>query len=433
MKPESSEDSISQLERTVRDLNYLHRVSQKVSEVKEIDKLLNEIMESCKEVTNAEASSLLIYDEKENILYFEVALGEKGGEVKKITCNIGEGIAGWVAENREALLVPDCYADKRFNPDYDRQTGFKTRNMLCVPMIKDDRLIGVIQVINKKDGTQFTQSDLNLFQILATQCGISIENARLMEMQIRQKALERELETARAIQNNLLPEKLPEVSGADVAFGLKSAKEVGGDYYNIYRIDDENFLFFICDVSGKSISAALIVSTVCSCFLTLLRDNTAMPGPAEIVRTLNRVLVESTTDEKFATAWFGLYNTSSRRLTSINAGHNSTFLFRDGILHSELKKGGMFLGIFDGQYESEEVALEAGDSLVCFTDGISEALSLTGDFYGEERLIKVFERLKDSDAEESLSCIFSDVADFTSGAEQSDDITCGVIKIVRNY
>ncbi len=430
MEKHDTQDIVNQLERTIRDLNYLHQISQKISAIHEIDVLLKEIMESCKEITNAEASSLLIYDEKENILYFEVALGEKGGDVKKIICKMGEGIAGWVAQNRKALLVPDCYADERFNPDYDRQTGFKTRNMICVPMIRDDKLIGIIQVINKKDSGGFTQSDLNLFQILAAQCAISIENAKLTEMQVRQKALERELEMARAIQENLLPEKLPIVAGADVAFSLKSAKEVGGDYYNVYKIDEENYLFFVCDVSGKSISAALIVSTVCSCFLTMLRDNSSKSDLCQIASTLNKVLIESTTDEKFATAWFGLYNTKTGMLNSINAGHNSTFVFRNGALHTELKKGGMFLGIFESPYEFECIELVKGDAVVCFTDGISEALSKSGEFYGEEKLVRVVERLHDEKSETILAQIFKDVSEFALDAEQSDDITCGVIKII---
>jgi sigma-B regulation protein RsbU (phosphoserine phosphatase) len=422
-------NQIEQLEGMVQELNYLHQMSQRISEKKDIDVLLHEIMDSCKEITNAEASSLLIYDEKENNLYFEVALGTGGEAVKKITCNMGEGIAGWVAQNREPLLVPDCYADERFNPAFDKQSGFRTKSMLCVPMLKDEKLVGVIQVINKKDGKQFTGRDQNLFQILASQCGISIENARLTEVQIKQKALEKELEMARMIQENLLPDTLPDLDDLDLAFRLKSAKEVGGDYFNVYRLDDDHTLFFICDVSGKSISAALIVSTICSCMMTYQKVRSGETDLKDIVTALNRVLIESTTDEKFATAWFGLYHHSSKKLTSINAGHNNTFIFREGALFKELNAGGMFLGLVDVPFDSEVIELHSGDVFICFTDGVSEAMSKDGGFYGEERLIEQVKESYSLSAVEILSSIFNDVFEFTSGAEQSDDITCGVVKV----
>ena len=422
-------NQIEQLEGMVQELNYLHQVSQRISEKKDIDVLLHEIMESCKEVTNAEASSLLIYDEEEDNLYFEVALGTGGEAVKKIICNMGEGIAGWVALNRQPLLVPDCYADERFNPDFDKQTGFVTRSMLCVPMLKDEKLVGVIQVINKKNGKPFTERDQNLFQILASQCGISIENARLTEVQIKQKAIEKELEMARMIQQNLLPDSLPEIENVDIAFRLKSAKEVGGDYFNVYRLDNDHTLFFISDVSGKSISAALIVSTICSCLMTYQKISTGDTDLKGIVTALNKVLIESTTDEKFATAWFGLLENSTGKLLSVNAGHNNTLIFREGNLFRELNAGGMFLGMLDIPYDTEEIQICRGDVIVCFTDGVSEAMNKDGQFYGEERLINRVVAVCSMSASDILNTVFNDVFKFTEDTEQSDDITCGVIKI----
>ncbi|MBX7042514.1 MAG: SpoIIE family protein phosphatase [Ignavibacteria bacterium] len=430
MNQELSNNHVEQLESMVKELNYLHQVSQRISQKKDIEVLLHEIMESCKEVTNSEASSLLIYDEKENNLYFEVALGDKGHEVKKIVCNMGEGIAGWVAENRKPLLVEDCYSDPRFNPEYDKQTGFRTRSMICVPMLMEERLIGVIQVINKKGEKSFTERDLNLFQILASQCGISIENARLTDIQIRQKAFERELETARMIQENLLPQKLPSVAGLDIAFRLRSAKEIGGDYYNVYKLDETHTLFFICDVSGKSVSAALIVSTICSCMMTYLKMKPEHAELEQIVSALNKVLIESTTEEKFATAWFGLYDSSDRTIVSINSGHNSTFVFRNGKVCKDLNAGGVFLGLADLPYTSESFQLMEGDTIVCFTDGISEAFSSSGELYGDERLCETIGRHIGLPAEELLNGIFDDVKTFAEGTDQSDDMTCGVVKVV---
>jgi sigma-B regulation protein RsbU (phosphoserine phosphatase) len=125
--------------------------------------------------------------------------------------------------------------DPRFNQAFDKQSNFKTKSMLCAPMIHKDKLIGVIQVINKMNDKIFTERDLNVFQILSSQCAIAIENARLIHVQIQQEVLNRELRTAREIQQNLLPSKCPEFADLDVAMTLIPAKQIGGDYFNVYR------------------------------------------------------------------------------------------------------------------------------------------------------------------------------------------------------
>lgn len=433
MSKNNKSDVVSEMQSMIQEMNYLHQISQRISEMKSLDVLLLEIMESCKELMNAEASSLLIYDEKENKLFFDVATGEKGNVIKKISISMGEGIAGWVAENREPLLIEDCYDDPRFNKEFDKKSNFRTKSMICVPMVRKEKLIGVIQVINKKNDLIFTERDLNIFSILASQCAISIENARLTEIQIQQKALERELKTARAIQQNLLPAKLPEFPDLDIAFKLIPAKQVGGDYYNVYKINADLTLFFICDVSGKSISAALIVSTICSSILTYLKMIKISKDKFDLldmVNSLNKVLIESTTDEKFVTCWFGLYEHSTKKLFSINAGHNTIYNFKKNNTVAELKEGGIFLGCMEYDLTIEEAALESGDMILCYTDGIPEAMNKKDEFYGDDRFVNFVKKNTNNISQIILEKIYDDIKDFVKDAEASDDITCGVIKIL---
>ncbi|MBK8552575.1 MAG: SpoIIE family protein phosphatase [Ignavibacteria bacterium] len=423
---------ISELEVVIRQINYLQKISQQISEDRSLEELLNELLDSCRDVIKAEASSLLLYNEKENNLYFHVVTGEKGGVVKNVNIKMGQGIAGWVAENRKPLLIEDCYADPRFNREFDKKSNFKTKTMICVPLIFKEKLFGVIQVINKQNDEFFNERDLNIFTILASQCAVAIENAKLTEIQIQQKALERELKTAREIQQNLLPSVLPDFKDIDVSFKLIPAKQVGGDYYNVYKINDDLTLFFICDVSGKSISAALIVSTICSCIMTYLnmlklsKDHFDL---IEMVKSLNRVLIESTTDDKFATAWFGLYKHSEKKLQSVNAGHNVIFIFRNNEV-LDLKEGGLFLGSIDMEYNLEEINLEKDDLILCYTDGVNEAMNKNFEQYGDDRLIASVKDMTGSSSEAVVDCLLKDVKNFVKDAEQSDDITCGAIKVV---
>jgi HD-GYP domain-containing protein (c-di-GMP phosphodiesterase class II) len=132
-------------------------------------------------VMNAETGSLLLMDEAAQELYFDVALGEKGAGIRQIRLKVGQGIAGAVAKTQQPEIINDCYSDPRFNPEGDKKTGFRTRNMVCVPVKAKDKLLGVLQAINKKDAPFFTQDDLQDFVSLANQVGIAIDNANLYE------------------------------------------------------------------------------------------------------------------------------------------------------------------------------------------------------------------------------------------------------------
>jgi sigma-B regulation protein RsbU (phosphoserine phosphatase) len=359
-----------------------------------------------------------------------VATGDKGKVMKKFSVDLGVGIAGWVAKNKKPLLVEDCYKDPRFSPDYDKKSKFKTRDMICVPLIRKRQLLGVMQVINKKGDGGFRERDLKIFETLASQCAIAIENHNLVEKQVETEALERELDTAREIQQKLLPASLPEYEDIQIAARLIPAKQVGGDYYNIQRINDRQSLFFVADVTGKGIPAALIVSTIYSCMNSYLKLSQDKFDLMNLVTAMNRVLIESTTSTRFATCWFGLYDHDSKRLVSINAGHNPPYIFRENNTKPiELHKGGLFLGGLDVPYEMEEMHLRQNDVLVFFTDGVTEAWNEKEDEYEEYRLIQcVFRNIKES-AQTVLAEIEKDVNNHVGKAQQSDDFTCAVVKI----
>ena len=422
---------IDDLKLIIDELNFLHKISQQISEKKPLPVLLNEIMESSKLLMNAEASSLLLHDPEDGKLHFNVATGEKGKMIKKYSVDMGEGIAGWVAEHQKPLLIKDCYADSRFNPEYDKKIHFKTHSMICVPLIRKNLLLGVIQVINKKSGGEFEERDLTIFETLASQCAIAIENNRLVAIQVESEAMERELDTAREIQEKLLPSKLPVYEDINVAAKLIPAKQVGGDYYNVMEIDDKRSLLFVADVTGKGIPAALIVSTINSCLSSYLKFHPDRFDFMAFVAGMNRVLIESTTETKFATAWFGLYHHDTKLLASINAGHNPPYVFKPG--ESEpvaLTEGGLFLGGLDMPYQKEDVQLTKDDVLVFFSDGVTEAWNEKEEDYEEQRLITCVSGNMSQTAGEILDAIEVDVKKHVGKAPQSDDFTCAVMKVL---
>lgn len=424
---------IRKLETFNQELQFLHQISQQISEKKPLSQLLHEIMESSKLLVKAEASSLLLFDEKDKKLHFYVATGEKGELLETFSMELGTGIAGWVAENKKPLIIDDCYKDARFNPEFDKKSKFRTKSMICVPLVRKDKLLGVIEVINKQGEEKFDSEDLFLFETLASQCAIAIENHFLTKKQIEIEALERELEIARSIQQNLLPRTIPSFDDVDVAPLFIPARQVGGDYYNIIRINEDQTLFFVADVSGKSVSAALIVSIIDACLHSYLKLNEQSFNLIELVKTMNLILIETTTPTKFATSWFGLYNHSTAELHSVNAGHNPPYLFFGGQNEIQpLHSGGIFLGGVDGEYQLEIVSLKKNDILVYYTDGITEAWNLKEEDYGEERLLQTIKQHKTRSARDILTAIKQDIHHHVGTAQQSDDIACVVLKKLKD-
>ena len=175
------------LERSVAESIALSQVAAAISSVMDFQPLLEMIMQKSKEVMDAEASSLMLLDEETNELTCNVATGEKGAALREIRLPVGKGIAGWVAEHKEPLLVPDAYTDPRFNREADKMSGFRTRSILCGPLMIQERILGVVQVLNPRERQSFEEADRRIFTSFADQAAIAIENVRLYE-EIKQKA-----------------------------------------------------------------------------------------------------------------------------------------------------------------------------------------------------------------------------------------------------
>lgn len=432
MKRKSEQDSVINLHNLYHQMNFLHEISQKISEKKPLPELFMEIMESSKLIMNAEASSLLLFNEYDQKLYFHTVTGDKNKLVSQYSIELGTGIAGWVAQNMESVVIEDCYMDARFNPEVDKNTYFRTKSMICVPLIRKNKLLGVMQVINKKSGQAFQESDLTVFETLALQCAIAIENARLIEIEINQESLEREMKIAKKIQEKLLPETLPEYADIQVAATLVPAKQVGGDFYNIVNLNSQQSFFCIADVTGKSVPAALIVSTIYSCLQTYLTLNKSHFNIIEFVESLNKIFLVSSKTNKYATFWCGLYNHETRVLSTVNAGHNYPFLYRfEKKDIYELKIGGLILGFLDEPYFKEDIQLNDNDILVFYTDGVVEALNEVKEMYGEERFENLIANNNNLNAEELLLKIQTDVAKHVGDAAQYDDFTCVVLRVLK--
>jgi len=297
---------------------------------------------------------------------------------------------------------------------------------LIVPMqIKNDikGLVLLGQTL-KKGG--YTNSDIEFIYSAASLAVISLENSRLFEEYLQKQKMEKDLEVARSIQQKLIPSKFPKFINFEISAVNIPARQVGGDYFDILKLDDDRTLIVIADVSGKGIQAALLMANIQAFIKTLSKLDYKL---GEATNMLNNLVTENTTNGSFITLFWGIFNDKTLEFEYVNAGHNPPYRYRNGEI-TRMKKGGMILGVMETiiPYESEKIYLQPNDTLLFFTDGITEAMNINNEEFGEEKLINILTKNADMNVLEMKNEILRELKVFTEDAEQSDDITLMVLK-----
>ncbi len=422
-------DELSYLRSKVADLSSLIEISIIINSTLDLDRLVALVMEKAQAVMNSEASSVLLVNEETNMLECEVALGEVGHEVKKIQLQMGEGIAGWVAQHGEPQIIPDVAADARFAAKIDDSTGFQTRSILAVPLIVQDRVIGVAEVINRNDGKAYNDDDLALFSTFCRQVAMAIENARMHQVQLEKQKLEQQLESARIIQQSFMPEIFPDSSELGYAISARSlpATSVGGDFFDFIEFEKASIGIAVGDVTGKGVPAALHMARLVSDFRLFTQNHRS---PTKLLGELNRVLVDRSRRGMFVTFQYGVLYTSTSVFTYSNAGHIPFIRINALTGAAELleEATGIPLGIAAAAVFAEaSVTLGPGDYVVSITDGIIEAKNKDGEAYSMERAVDVLTKPVDS-AEQMVENLLQDVQTFSKDMQQHDDLTVFVLR-----
>jgi sigma-B regulation protein RsbU (phosphoserine phosphatase) len=317
---------------------------------------------------------------------------------------------------------------------------------LLLPLPGRSSLIGVMALGPKLSEEPYSRSDRRLLSSVALQTGLAIENSALVHHLAQESAqrqrIDREIEIARQVQERLLPQIYPLVKGVDFAGFSRTAQEVGGDYYDFIALDNGRLGIAIGDVSGKGISAALLMASIRAALHGLTFSGTL--SLARLIEGLNRIIYDSSTSNRFVTFFFGQYDPSTRTLDYVNAGHNAPVLLRpmapgqDSFCSPEgpcmvqrLETGGPVVGIFsEVQYEQGRLQLQPYDVLIAYTDGISEAMTTDYEEWGEERLIAAARMSTHRSAQDIVSAVIESADRFTAGAAQNDDLSLVVLKVL---
>ena len=410
----------------IRRFEALINASKILNSTLDLDKLLSLILDLATKNLKAARGTIYLIDAEKQELWSKVL---KGKELVEIRLPIGTGIAGHVAKTGKTINLKDAWKDKRFFSGFDLRTGFQTRTMLCMPMRdRKGKSIGVFQILNKHHGT-FDKDDESFLEAFSDHAALAIENARLHHAIVEKERIEKEIEIAGAIQRRLLPKELPTFPGYEIDAMARPSKMVGGDYYDIIKLPGDKYAFVVADVSGKGVPAALLVSTLHASLHAYIEGTLSL---AELAAKLNLVVYNNTEPERYITVFLGLLDVLEGTFTYVNAGHNFPIIFKpQQRLVIPLTSGGLPFGMFDfAEFQQETITLDKKDTLVLYTDGVTEAMNKSFKEYGEDRLLQTIERAGDKSASQVKEAVVSDVDKFVAGEPQSDDLTVMVLKRV---
>jgi len=307
---------------------------------------------------------------------------------------------------------------------------------LLVPLPGRNRLAGVIALGPKRSEEPYTKTDRQLLQTIASQTGLALENAELLEnltTEITQRErISREIEIAREVQERLFPQSYPKVAGIDLAGYCRPAQAVGGDYYDFFALNDGRLALALGDISGKGISAALLMASLRASLRSIA--SLQQSNLSSLICHVNNLVYESSTTNRYATFFYAEYDPVAGLLTFVNAGHNPPYILRKGQA-IPLEATGMVVGLLpNAEYSQATIPMHSGDVLLAFTDGISEAMNHNEEEWGEDRMIATAQQLLNRQncthtAQQLLDCILIAADKFTSGAPQHDDMTLLVCTI----
>ncbi|MCC5814311.1 MAG: SpoIIE family protein phosphatase [Leptospira sp.] len=374
------------LNKRLLELSLLYEFEKKITNEKNHQKLGFWVLDRILEYLDAKSGTIYLIDEKDQKLSALAARGIPEDHIKSLSLNVGEGIAGWVAQERKKLLIQNLDYDPRYKKDLG--FVFESKSLITVPLVTEQDLLGVISINNKNSGFAFNHNDLHMLEAISNRLAISFQNYFLFK---KIQESEKERERALRVMKEVLPTSTPKIKGLDIASEYNPYDQIGGDFFQFYPIDDHKIGLFIADISGHGLSAALLALMAHSMLSTF--DKLVYTSPSVLLSGLNSYLYNKMAGN-FLTAFYACIDTEKNEIVYANEGHAFPFLKKSNENHlTELNSRGKLIGVVPQLvFEEEKTSFNKGDKLVLFTDGLLEtsqdgkAIRIEEDRFEEEIL-----------------------------------------------
>jgi len=424
--PNVSERELNRLKNSVSELSALNQIANAINVTMSVDKITKIILDFCLKRINASQGGIFLLDEMEAQDKFKTFVRKIDSAAGEIPFHLNMELTGWMIKNKQILLSNDPDHDDRITSLDFKSMGI--RSVLAAPLLSRNGLIGLLVVFNKNIPDGFDENDRRFLGIVGTQTAKVIENARLFESERELLAIQEELKVANSIQKGFLPEgniKTPHYE----TYGFNTpAKDMGGDYYDLFQVDEERLFLSLGDVSGKGMPAALLMANA----QAVLRSQLSKGGEIPLCRLagcLNRLICQFTSASQYITGMVGLYDTTSGIFSYVNAGHLPPLVIRNNGVIDCPEESDLVIGVMpDYEYKVHEIKLAADETVFNFTDGITEAFNEKDEEFEMERLTKI---LRDNYKENPGVIgerVYREVLKFRGKREPSDDITMLILR-----
>jgi sigma-B regulation protein RsbU (phosphoserine phosphatase) len=408
--------------RQAQTLEVLNEISIELTSILDPDELLQRISQLLRRIIDFQMFSVWLVDEHERLLQnrFALRFGERFHPEKKLPLDIG--LVGAAIATHRLVRVADVRKDPRYvmiNPE--------TRSEMAVPLIYKGKVIGVLDLEHTR-AHAFNEDHERALSTLAGQVAISIENARLYQRVTQQEQrLERDMAMAREVQLRLLPPVKPTHAQAEFSARFLPARTIGGDLYDLIQYDTNRSAVALGDVSGKAAPAALYAALVSGIMRSAATQSLS---PSALLRSLNDSLQERKLDSQYVVMLYAVWNDDNRTLQVANAGATQPLICRSGEVET-VKAEGFPLGLFPNvEYEEFTLATQPGDSILFFSDGITDAQNSDGEMFGDDRLKAIVKKNHQKSASKIADAILAEVGKFQHGNERFDDETVVVLKVL---
>lgn len=413
----------------VDKLRMLLDITKTISRSLDLEELLTLVMDTLGSLIHYDAAGIYLIEAHTEVSDVQYAFKSKALRGYQISfelieprLKLGEGFIGYVAQTGNPLISPDVSLDERYFPARKR-----TKSELVAPIISNNRVIGVFDLESDRLDA-YNEDDLSILQLLASQVAIIIEKVELHDQLIEKKRLQAQLEIAREVQLELLPDHDPELENFDISAYIFPTEEVSGDYYDWVKIFEDQIGIVVADAVGKGIPAALLMAFLRASLRAGVQVGYA---PHIAMAKVGNLLWDSVEDHQFITAIYGILDATNRTFVYSNAGHNPPLLIKPNGEYRFVEYGDLPLGMFRNMhYHQHFIRFEAGQTLVLYTDGITEATNEAGEEYGRDRFAELVLEGIHLSAKDLIEFIRKDLTKFTGQKFLDDDGTLFIVKAV---